>query len=129
MTQITNPALAIRTSATREPGGECVSAVDIFGGTAGFDPVVRDALYQWHEARDAVCCDPFGPFCAPSVTYARSCARERDALVALEAEQRHAAHQRGDGVECLTEPHSAGRTRCESCHSRYMTRLLAGQPK
>jgi hypothetical protein len=110
------------------PGGgmaRWVSAADLFDSPTGFDPLLRDALYQWHEAHDARCCDPFGPFCPASLAYARACAEERDSAAA--AEYRHAAYQGGDCVDCLSAPHSAGRPRCEACHACYMRRLIAGE--
>ena len=112
------------------PWGEVarwVSAAELFDSPTGFDPVLRDALYRWHEAHLALCCDPFGPFCPASLAYARACAGERDTLRAAAAEAGHAAYQRGDCVDCRSEAHSAGRTRCDTCHARYMRRLIAGE--
>lgn len=38
-----------------------------------------------------------------------------------------AAYRAGLCRDCLTEPQSAGRPRCESCHSHYLTRMAAGE--
>lgn len=132
--QIAAPAL-VATAAAAHPGvvspGEGIarwgSAAELFDSPTGFDPVLRDALYRCHEAHDALCCDPFGPFCPASLAYARACAGERDTLRSLTADVRHAAYHRGDCVDCRTEAHSAGRTRCDTCHARYVRRLIAGE--
>lgn len=104
-----------------------VSATELFDSPTGFDPLLRDAMYQWHEAHDALCCDPLGPFCPESLAYARACVNERATGAAVTAQYRHSAYQRGDCVDCLNVAHSAGRPRCDACQDRYMRRLIAGE--
>mgnify|MGYP001568812725 CR=1 FL=1 len=104
-------------------GGGEVPAEQLFGGE-GVDGVLRDALYQWHEQRDLTI-NLFGPFDIEAVRYARRIAAPSEA----DAAERLAARRRGDCVDCLTVPRSAGRSRCIGCHRAYLDRSLRGNAR
>lgn len=126
-----NAALMQRTPATVQgrargvhapscAGGGEVPAEQLFGGEV-VDGALRDALYQWYEQRDLTI-NLFGPFDIEAVRYARRISASSE----VDAAERHAAHRRGDCVDCLTVPHSAGRPRCRACDSAYRDRLARG---
>lgn len=43
------------------------------------------------------------------------------------ADARHAAYRQGLCVDCKTEPHSAGRPRCTTCHKNLIDRRSQGE--
>lgn len=42
--------------------------------------------------------------------------------------ERNAAYRAGLCVDCLTAPHSSGRPRCETCHTRFINPTLKEKP-